>query len=253
MLKKRYFFGIDHQEVGPLKEDVIKENIMDGKITEETLAWCQGMKEWLPLCDVLELQEAFGSLLEECMKPPPLPKAAPQKPVPPPLPKRACCAEPASREQEPPPPKSDAPAGDEPEGLCPLDAAAYRFVMWGFRPWRGKPSFVQDYVRKNPRRAVWVAGLSILSLVLMFGLTFMVITTAVEDGNMPVQQQAYPQQSEPAQGGGDWRQRYQIWQDQQRDTQRILDDSYRYRRDSQDRRDETYRRANYDWYTDRND
>ncbi|MFA5260780.1 MAG: DUF4339 domain-containing protein [Candidatus Omnitrophota bacterium] len=206
MLKKRYFFGIDHQEVGPLKEDSIKQKIMEGKITEETFVWCNGMKEWQTLDEVPELKEAFGSLLEEYMKPPPLPKTPPLKPAPPPLPKRAASAETASRAKEPSA-KTAAPSGAEPEGLSPLNAAAYRFVMWGYRP--GRPSFVQDYVRKDPRRAVLVAALSILILVLMLGLTFMTIPSSMEDGNMQVRQQAYPQPS-PGQGGGDW-QRYQIW------------------------------------------
>ena len=249
MLKKKYFFGIDDQEIGPLNEEAIKQKIKEEKITEETFVWCKGMKAWQKLCDVPELKEALGPVLDEYVKPPPLPKTPV---IPPPLPKRAAAAEASSGGKEQfsgtPPPST----GTLPEGLTPLNETAYRFVMWGFRPWRGQSSFVQEYVRQDPRRAVSVAVVSILALVLMFAGTLAVISGSIEEGTLQVQQQAQTQ-APPMQGGGDWQRRYQIWQDQQRDTQRILDDTYRYRRDSQDRMDETYKRATYDWYNDRND
>ena len=251
MLKKRYFFGIDNQEVGPLKEEVIKQKIIEEKITEETLVWYKGLKEWQKLREVPELKDTFGSLLEDQIKPPPLPKTPPPDPVPPPLPKHTVSPEPAPRVKEPSA-QAGSPSGHVPEGLSPLHETAYRFVMWGFRPWKGRSSFVQEYVRQDPRRAVSVAVVSILSLVLMLGFTLAVISGSIEEGTIQLQQQAQPQ-TPSMQGGGDWQRRYQIWQDQQRDTQRILDDSYRYQRDSQDRMDETYKRATYDWYNDRND
>ncbi|HQO57128.1 MAG TPA: DUF4339 domain-containing protein [Candidatus Omnitrophota bacterium] len=252
MLKKKYFFGIDHQEVGPLKEEAIKQKIVEGKITEETLVWCKGMEEWQVLDDVAELKEVFGPLLEDYIKPPPLPKTPPPKPVPPPLPKRSDSRGSSSRSKEAPV-KTDPKAGDEPAGLSPLNAAAYRFVMWGYRPWKGGTSFIQNYVQKNPKTAVWVAGSSLLLLLLAFGLTLTVISASLEQANLSVPSQPAYQPPAPAQDNGDWRQRYQIWQQQQQDTQRILDDAYRYRRDSEDRRDETYRRENYEGDTDRND
>ncbi len=251
-MKKKYFFGIKNQQVGPLDADLIKKHIVEGAITEDTLAWCKGMKTWQPVRNIPELVETFGALLDEHIKPPPLPKTPlPEKPpVPPPLPKSPEVRT-AGVVPEKPAAATENQDDGEPEGLSPLHQNAYRFVTWCFRRGKGR-SVILDYVDKDPRRALSVAVLTVFCLTTLLLFSVTVVMESVEEGQdyerMPVLQQGGAPQ-----GSGDWQRRYQIWQEQQRDSQRVMDDVYQYKRDSQDRMDETYRRANYDWYQDKND
>ncbi len=77
-----YYFHIDGQNVGPLKEDQIKAYIASGKITLETLAWKQGMQQWASVKEVTELVAAFPELQGAGYVPPPPgtgPQAAPRQ------------------------------------------------------------------------------------------------------------------------------------------------------------------------------
>ncbi len=57
-----YYFHIEGQNVGPITDDQIKEYIVTGKITLETLAWKQGMDQWAKVQDIAELVTAFPEL-----------------------------------------------------------------------------------------------------------------------------------------------------------------------------------------------
>lgn len=68
-----YYFHIDGQNVGPLKEDQIREYIVGGKITKKTLAWKQGMEQWAQVKDIPGLMAAFPELHGTTFSPPPPP------------------------------------------------------------------------------------------------------------------------------------------------------------------------------------
>jgi hypothetical protein len=217
-MKEKFFFGIKGQKVGPLDEESIRQRLKDGSITAETLSWCDGMEKWLPMSQVPELKEAFGELLARQVMPPELPTGQ------------------SSTGQSTPPPL--------PEGLSPFEASCYRFAKVCFRPCFGFQSPVGKMVEKNPKSAV---GVAIGSVCLMAVIVWMAMSGAKQSG----QQAAAPgvgQQQQAAQAGPGWGAQYQAIRSAQDYTQNAIDDSYKYRRDSQDRMDESYRRANYDWY-----
>jgi len=226
-----YYFGINNQQVGPLEEKDIRQRISEGTITRKTMAWCQGMSDWRPVQEIPELSKTFGELLAQQVRPPPFPGGA----------------KPAGSTVPPPFPKSQSAGTDVPEGLDSLNAAAYRFIAWGFRPWRGKNNIIHDYVQKDPKRALPVAATTIgVFIILFFGMFN--INASNQQASQSGQQQGMQQQGMAPPAG--WQAQYQAIRDAQTFSQGVSDDVYKYRRDSQDRMDETYKRANYDWYRD---
>jgi hypothetical protein len=239
-MKEKYFFGINYEKVGPLDEESIRQRIAEGVITSNTLAWCKGMGDWKPIHEISELMEAFNQLHETNIEPPPFPggEEKTQEPKIPPLPETdtATSADASKQTEE-----------NAAKGLGSLNEAAYRFVLWTFRSWGKRPSPIRSYVLKDPKRAVPVAAGTILLLVLIIGMWI----ASMGGGNEAIMQQAGQQQSAQQQSGTPppgWQDQYRTWKDQQQANQKIIDDTYKYRRDSQDRMDESYRRGTYDWY-----
>ncbi len=73
----QFHVAIGGQQAGPFDVNAIKQKAAAGEITRESLVWKQGMAQWTPAGQVVELQGAFGAV------PPPLPG---QPPSPPPTP-----------------------------------------------------------------------------------------------------------------------------------------------------------------------
>lgn len=71
---KQFFYSIEQQQFGP----VAKEELQ-GKITKETLVWCEGMENWTNAGDVEELADMFPNI----PTPPPIPEQ--KKTTPPPF------------------------------------------------------------------------------------------------------------------------------------------------------------------------
>lgn len=61
----QYFYTIGQQQFGP----VAKEELQ-GKITKETLVWCEGMQNWVKAGDVDDLADLFPNI----PTPPPMPE-----------------------------------------------------------------------------------------------------------------------------------------------------------------------------------
>jgi hypothetical protein len=239
-MKEKYFFGINNEKVGPLDEESIRQRIAEGEITANTLAWCKGMSDWKPTHKISELMEAFSQLQETNIEPPPFPGGGEktQESSIPPLPEtdNASSADASKQTEE-----------NAAKGLGSLNEAAYRFVLWTFRSWGKRPSPIRSYVLKDPKRAVPVAAGTILLLVLIIGIWIASLSGGNKDAiQQPGLQQSAQQQTRTPPPG--WQDQYRVWQDQQKSNQKIIDDTYKYTRDSQDKMDETYRRGTYDWY-----
>ncbi|HDM76019.1 MAG TPA: RDD family protein [Deltaproteobacteria bacterium] len=58
----QYFFHINGRNVGPLKEDEIRQLVSSGRVKKDTLAWKPGMKQWAKVKDVPELLVTFPEL-----------------------------------------------------------------------------------------------------------------------------------------------------------------------------------------------
>lgn len=223
-MNKSYYFGIQNSQVGPLDEQSIAARIHDGSITKDTLAWCEGMDAWRPAQQIPELMVALGARAGGGA-PPPLPSG---KVVPPELPSVARTAM---------------------SSLGEINEQAYRFIVWCYRPWRGKVSPLRRWVDADPRnRALPVAVGTGATIVLIVVLWFSTMAEQKETA----QQAESPNSPNVMQGGmpsqADLMARQRAWQDAHTYSQGVIDDAYKYRRDTQDRMDETYRRATYDWY-----
>ncbi len=221
-MEKEYFFGIDKQRVGPLNEGKIKDFILDGKITHSTPSWCKGMSNWMAFSSIPELSTKFSKLIDSQLQPPPLTNVS--EVTPPPLTKQS----------------------DSLVNLTPLEQSAYKFVSWCFRPWRGRRNFVHDYVSKNPKRALPVSAATLCMVALIIFGFFQMNSSTPSMNQSAGQQIQQPLGVAPA----NWQAQHRAWQDMHNYNQGIIDDVYKYNRDAGDRRDETYRRANYDWYRD---
>ncbi len=234
-MNEKYFFAIEGQKVGPLDEKSIQQRMLDGKISWETLSWRSGMDNWCPVKEIPELKDKFAELLDQKAVPPPLPEnfSSFKESGPPPLPKKE---------------EFNSAAGKDPitSGLSQFEASCYRVAKSCFRPCFGFQSPVGKMVEKNPRSAVPV----MVGTVCLIGV---IVWLAVSSSPQTTQQASAPaaQQQQAAQAGGDWRAQYQAVRSAQQFSDNVIDDVYKYKRDSQDRMDETYRRANYDWYTDK--
>lgn len=227
-MDKPYYFGVNNQQVGPLDEKATRQHITSGNITQNTLAWCQGMTAWKPVSEIPELMQNFAALWAEQVKPPPLPTGA-QRETPPPLP---------SLHQ-----------GVIPPGLTPWEEKSYRFVAWSFRPRFGKGSPILDYVNKNPKRALPISA----AIVGLYALTILWILSSITDADKKAQQQLTTGQTQPGQiqqgmAQPNWAAFQRASQDAHNFSMGVMDDVYKYKRDAGDRMDETYKRANYDWY-----
>lgn len=63
-----YYLAIDGKRQGAFSHDVIAQKITNGEITEDTLIWKKGLKQWVKLCEIEDFQHLFD---ENC--PPPIP------------------------------------------------------------------------------------------------------------------------------------------------------------------------------------
>jgi hypothetical protein len=223
-MEKHYFFVINDQRVGPLSESAVTAQIKEGKITAATLAWTQGIESWVPAGKLPDLPDSIAQLFAQ--QPPPLPVVGQ---TPPPLPSKIVAA-----------------SATVPQGLSTLNERAYKLVMSYYRPFFGRSNFVRDYVMKHPDKSVQVLAVTAAFLVLLF---VGIVALNSSPSGQGVQQQ---QQMEQMQQGADvdWRAFNRAQQSAHAVSMDAIQDVYEYRRDSGDRRDEAYRRANYDWYRD---
>ncbi len=240
-MQQTYYFGIHGESVGPLDELAIRAHVQEGKITRQTLAWCKAMDRWRPLSEIPELIAALEGVLIEVDGPPPLPTTAPSQNVPPPLPTEAN----ATISAEKPSVDPMNPDYQIPQGLGALEAMAYQLVFWLYRPWRNRPSHVREFVRQDPKRAVPVAAVTLVVLFFLFCLAVYPIAQTMDN---PPAVTGGQQQSMPVSAFGGDANIYQPMIEAQRYKQNIIDDVYRYNRDSFDRQVETYKQGTYDWY-----
>ena len=63
----QWYAGIDGQQAGPFTQDALKQLIQQGRITQDTLMWKQGMANWDPAKQISELSDFFAPM------PPPFP------------------------------------------------------------------------------------------------------------------------------------------------------------------------------------
>ena len=52
-----WFYAKNGEQQGPVESDVIRERLKNGEISNGTLVWKEGMAQWSPLGEVLELRE----------------------------------------------------------------------------------------------------------------------------------------------------------------------------------------------------
>ena len=223
-----YRFVINGQASEAHDEESIRKLIELHVIGADTHAWSEGMDAWKPAAEIAELATLLGvEVKAAAVSPPPIPghtqKAAPWSPAAPPLP-------------------------DSSESSEGLQSAAKKFVYWWFRPWNGRRSIVRDYIDRNPGQTVPVAAG--LAVVLFLCVCLAASPFVSEPGNRP---QSGPNQltgpAGPGTPGPGFNMRnWEIMRGAQGTTGDIIDDVYKYNRDSFDNQSETYRRANYDWY-----
>ena len=63
-----YYLAIRGQRQGPFPQEAIEQKIANGEITENTLAWKKGLRQWVKLGDMDDFQHLFSDEL-----PPPIP------------------------------------------------------------------------------------------------------------------------------------------------------------------------------------
>ncbi|TWT79603.1 hypothetical protein CA13_10070 [Planctomycetes bacterium CA13] len=231
-------FAIDGHRTGPLDAEAIRQRMVDAVITADTLAWCQGMEEWKSAQEIPELRERLAELLIAHVVPPPLEQnVADVTPLtPPPLPPESKGSGAVKQDD------SASQTAGVPEGLSDLEANAYRFTMWFTRS-----KMLREYIHKNPSKALPIAAATVLSIAILFVAVMFSISDSINEAENYAPQQPGGMQ-QPA-----WVDQHQAWREGYRDRQAILDDAYRQKRKSDDTMSETYRRGNYDWYTDDKD
>jgi hypothetical protein len=229
----KYFFGINNEKVGPLDEKSIQQRINQGTITQDTPAWTSGMADWQPVVNIAELKSAFGELLLKQAVPPPLPTSvhSTAQATPPPLPQKSAA-------------NPSAPSEGIPAGLSQFEASCYKFDMWCYRPMGKWQPPMRKMVVDSPKKAVPVALGTAAAMVFMMIFVLSSFSQTGKQTGAPGQA-GVSQTQQPA---GDWQAQYQAIRGAQQYGDNVIDDVYKYKRDSQDRQDETYRRANYDWY-----
>jgi membrane protease subunit (stomatin/prohibitin family) len=65
----RYFVAANNQQTGPFGMDELQRQAQSGQLTRTSLVWTQGMANWTPAGEVMELNVLFANM------PPPLPNA----------------------------------------------------------------------------------------------------------------------------------------------------------------------------------
>ncbi|NLX13173.1 MAG: DUF4339 domain-containing protein [Phycisphaerales bacterium] len=250
-----YRFVINREASQPYDESGIRKLIELNLVGPDTPAWREGMAAWEPAGRIPELANLWPAATANtpASVPPPIPDEPVNTAAAPP---NVEAAKPSGEVPAVPPPPIVTPSAAAPGTPPPLPTAGdnglqhytQRFVYYFFRTWNGRPSKVRAYVEADPRRAVPVAA---AVLVIFFFLFVLAVAPFVPDDNGPEPapggHQAMPASPPPGVSMEQWR----IMRDAQRQTDNILEDSYRYNRDSFDRQSETYRRGTYDWYTDK--
>ena len=61
----KWYFAVERDRRGPVDAATLAAHLADGTITEENLAWCQGMGGWEPLSTIEALKEELDRLDEE--------------------------------------------------------------------------------------------------------------------------------------------------------------------------------------------
>jgi membrane protease subunit (stomatin/prohibitin family) len=64
----QFYLAVNGQQAGPFPVDALKQQAAGGQLTPETLVWKQGMANWTPAGQVVELSGLFGAA------PPPIPQ-----------------------------------------------------------------------------------------------------------------------------------------------------------------------------------
>jgi len=76
-----WFVAIQEVPVGPMKREEVKKKIQTGAVTGASLAWCEGMSDWIPLRQVAALAELLRvSAPAAAARPPPAPTPPPAPP-----------------------------------------------------------------------------------------------------------------------------------------------------------------------------
>lgn len=70
-----FWVAVNGQQTGPFDMQTLAAQVQAGRLTAESLVWCQGMAEWKPASQVPALQRLFGATPPP---PPPPPPAPPQ-------------------------------------------------------------------------------------------------------------------------------------------------------------------------------
>lgn len=228
-MKTVYYFAIDGQLVGPLDEGEFKQRIIGHTITYDTLAWCEGMKDWQPVRTIPELLQACGPEESVEGRPPPLPGVS-------------------GTAGQPPPPSSNKVQSD-PEP--PLEGSGREKASWtadNLGSQRGgsyglllrilpKRSPLRPYLEHNPGMAIPILVMALAGLLLIIAFLIDLQTEEAEYAEQPPQQQGMPM--------GDWPARHRAWQDAQQYNQGILDDTYKRKLESDNRMDDLRRRATF--------
>ncbi|HEX6766873.1 MAG TPA: GYF domain-containing protein, partial [Polyangiaceae bacterium] len=151
--------GNDDRE---LNDDEIQREILDGKLTAQTLAWREGMSEWLEIEKIPELRGFLGSPPEAPKKAPATRAAEPKAPAPR---VEAKAPAPAPRAPEPKAPPREAPkpefehAGfqDEPDAEATMvyDRSAPDAAL---EPFAGPPPLKTDPLAAPPLPPLPAAG-----------------------------------------------------------------------------------------------
>jgi len=50
----QWYYGLNGQQSGPVEDDEIRAMLASGMINGQTIVWCEGMDEWLPILQVPE-------------------------------------------------------------------------------------------------------------------------------------------------------------------------------------------------------
>ena len=65
-----YYVAVEGKQTGPFDKQTLAGQAKTGNLTQQTLVWTQGMKQWLPAGEVQALADIFANI------PPPLPPNA---------------------------------------------------------------------------------------------------------------------------------------------------------------------------------
>jgi len=235
-----YRFVINGQPSETYEEQAIRQLIELRVIGPDTPAWRETMDCWQPACQISDLATLFPGAT-----------AAAGPASPPPIPARvardAGGSEPTRefRGEGAPVPPFPSTAG-RPGGL---ETAALQLVHWFFRPWNGRRSRVADYVGQNPHRAIPVALALVAGMFLLFCIVVSPFVAESGGGQTPVGNSGqFSPMLGQAGGGGFNMQNWRTMQNAQDYSSNVIDDVYKYNRDSFDRRYDTYKDATYDWH-----